>query len=186
MKTAEEKLRNSIGMQLQFYTHSGETIEDTIDRIYNLSVEYASQKAPDQKHQAIIKQRGGTLEFTLDGVTIDTRPAPDLFAFEDLCDLLIKASEKMENKAPVGAQKCGKCEMLGDAAPCDECYRNRKSGTPGGELPLIPTVKQMHEAAISYAENECKNENNFIVDYAKRDFIAGAEWYRKESLTKQP
>ena len=20
--------------------------------------------------------------------------------------------------------KCGKCEMLGDAAPCDECYRN--------------------------------------------------------------
>jgi hypothetical protein len=20
--------------------------------------------------------------------------------------------------------KCGKCDMLGDAAPCDECYRN--------------------------------------------------------------
>lgn len=20
--------------------------------------------------------------------------------------------------------KCGKCEILGDAAPCDECYRN--------------------------------------------------------------
>lgn len=20
--------------------------------------------------------------------------------------------------------ECGKCEMLGDAAPCDECYRN--------------------------------------------------------------
>jgi hypothetical protein len=27
---------------------------------------------------------------------------------------------------PLSEKKCGKCEMLGDAAPCDECYR--KSG----------------------------------------------------------
>lgn len=25
---------------------------------------------------------------------------------------------------PLKKTKCGKCEMLGDAAPCDECYRN--------------------------------------------------------------
>lgn len=145
MKTAEKSAQLILNRHLR---DSGESVPEWLFSICTEAMEeYASQKVPEQKHQAIIKQRGGTLEFTLDGVTIDTRPAPDLFAFEDLCDLLIKAAEKLENKAPVGAQKCGKCEMLGDAAPCDECYRNRKSGTPGGELPptdeLINTLESL-------------------------------------------
>lgn len=45
MKTAEEKLKNSIGMQLQFYTHSGETIEATVGRIYELAMDYTKKQA---------------------------------------------------------------------------------------------------------------------------------------------
>jgi hypothetical protein len=48
-------------------------------------------------------------------------------------DCLMMAKEASKNLvlAPVSGElpltevaKCGKCEMLGDAAPCDECYRN--------------------------------------------------------------
>jgi len=37
-------------------------------------------------------------------------------------------------------KKCGKCEMLGDAAPCDECYH----GYP--LIPLPPTTATEGEA----------------------------------------
>ena len=29
----------------------------------------------------------------------------------------------VSGQLPLSEKKCGKCEMLGDAAPCDECYR---------------------------------------------------------------
>ena len=41
----EEKLRNNIGMQMMFYIHSGATLEDTIDRIYDNAIDYAEWKA---------------------------------------------------------------------------------------------------------------------------------------------
>jgi len=36
--------------------------------------------------------------------------------------------------------KCGKCEMLGDAAPCDECYRNGNEVKPTLAAVLDPNV----------------------------------------------
>lgn len=44
MKSKEEILKNSIGMQLQFYTHSGVSIKDTCERIYSLALEYSDQQ----------------------------------------------------------------------------------------------------------------------------------------------
>ncbi len=46
MKTAEDKFKNSIGMQLQFYTHSGLSMEDTIKHIYEKALEFTSQQPP--------------------------------------------------------------------------------------------------------------------------------------------
>ena len=47
------------------------------------------------------------------------------------CLMMVKEASKNLVLAPVSSElpltevaKCGKCEMLGDAAPCDECYRN--------------------------------------------------------------
>lgn len=43
MKNPEEKLRNNIGMQMNFYQYSGATMEDTIERIYRLAMDYAEK-----------------------------------------------------------------------------------------------------------------------------------------------
>ncbi len=43
-KTPEWKLKNSIGMQLQFYTHSGLSMEDTIKHIYARALEFTEQE----------------------------------------------------------------------------------------------------------------------------------------------
>lgn len=46
-KTPQQKLRNSIGMQLMFYTHSGATLEETVERIYQGALDYAKNQNPE-------------------------------------------------------------------------------------------------------------------------------------------
>jgi hypothetical protein len=44
--TKEWNLWNSIGMQLQFMTHSGATLPDTLERIYNKVIDFAKPSSP--------------------------------------------------------------------------------------------------------------------------------------------
>ncbi len=56
-RTPEEKLKNSIGMQMMFYTHSGASMEDTIDRIYRNAIKYTKE---DIKCKCTSEQKTGT------------------------------------------------------------------------------------------------------------------------------
>ena len=49
MKKAEEKFKNDIGRLINFVEDDLTSIEDAIEKIYKLSVEYASQGKPENK-----------------------------------------------------------------------------------------------------------------------------------------
>ena len=48
-------LKNSIGMQLQFYTHSGATLEDTVNRIYKRCMDYLEAKKAQLSEPSVEK-----------------------------------------------------------------------------------------------------------------------------------
>ena len=51
------------------------------------------------------------------------------FSLDDKCGKkLLEFMNLLLDKSFTSLKKCGKCEMLGESAPCDECFRNGKSG----------------------------------------------------------
>lgn len=50
---------------------------------------------------------------------------------------------------------------------------------------VLPTVKKVREKALEYANKEWANDfTGNLIDYAKKDFIEGAEWFRSQ-ITKE-
>lgn len=44
MKSKSDVLKNSIGLQLNFYTYSGATMEETVERIHSKAIDYSNDQ----------------------------------------------------------------------------------------------------------------------------------------------